>query len=473
METKQKIPTKKLVGFILGVALGLTVALLPPFGSLTREAMVVMGIFLGAVIFWLTNVFSFFITTMLMICLFVATKKVTFADAFSGYLNSTWWFMFGAMAISVALTKTGILKRFAYAIMKLFSPTFKGQVSALTVAGLVITPFIPSVTAKVALVMPMAKGISDTMGYEKKSKGLHGLWSAAFSAITLSSYSFVSSNFFCYFALGLLPEETQAQFGWGQWLIASLPWLIIVTLSMYFLILFLYKPATNESKMSKEHIGEELTKMGKMGRNEKIAAIVMVIAVVLWATENLHGIPGSIVAIMGFLVLLITDVINVQDFKQGVPWDMLFMIGALIGLGNVFKSVGINDYITTLVSPIISAISGNPVILILALAVILYVLRYVYSSQSAILPVFLPILIPICIASGINPWIAAFVILASSATWNVIYQNTFAMQGFAAFGGEDSVKFSELSKLSYAFMVVNLIALVASVPVWRLMGLIA
>ena len=63
-------------------------------------------------------------------------------------------------------------------------------------------------------------------------------------------------------------------------------------------------------------------------------------------------------------------------------------------------------------------------------------------------------------------------ILAASATWNVLYQNTFAMQGFAAFDGDHNVEFSKLSKMSYIFMAVNLAALLISVPIWQMMGLI-
>ena len=119
-----------------------------------------------------------------------------------------------------------------------------------------------------------------------------------------------------------------------------------------------------------------------------------------------------------------------------------------------------------------AACAAAIILLVIFIAVLMFVIRYVYTSQMAILPVFMPILTPICVAAGISPWVPAFTILAASATWNVLYQNTFAMQGFAAFDGDHNVEFSKLSKMSYIFMAVNLAALLISVPIWQMMGLI-
>jgi DASS family divalent anion:Na+ symporter len=469
---KQKMPAKKIVGLILGLVFCLVIALLPPPEGLTGKSMIAFGLFAMAIFFWVFNVFSFFITSMILVISFPLLGVSSFAHAFSGYTASTWWFMLGAMGISTALGKTGLMKRFTYTIMRFFAPTFKGQLFGLTVSSLVITPFIPSVTAKTAMVMPIAKGISDSMGYKAKTRELHGLYLAAFASITLISYSFVSSNFFCYFAMGLLPEADQANFGWLQWLVSSLPWLIIVIVSMMVFNLVLYRPKTETSLMTKEYVQKELTAMGKMTGKEIFTIVLLLVAVAFWATENLHHISGNLVALGALVILLIANIITINDFKAGVPWDMLLMIGALMGLGAVFNSVGINEYITTLVTPVVNSISGNPYLFVALIAGVLYALRFVYADTMTILVIMVPLLTPLANVAGISPWIGAFTVLTSCATWNVIFQNTFMMQGYAAYGGDETVSFGSLSKLSYVFMVVNLIALWISIPLWQIAGLI-
>lgn len=349
----KNIPTKKLIGAILGVVLGVIVAILPPPAELTSGSMIVLGLFVWAIVFWIFDVLGFFVTSMILTVAFPLLRVAPFASAFSGYISTTWWFMLGAMGISTALSKSGLMKRFTYSIMKMFAPTYKGQVLGIMASSLVVTPFIPSVTAKTAMVMPIAKGIADSMGYKPMSKEMHGLFLAAFTSITLIGYSFVSSNFFCYFAVGMLPAADQAKFGWIQWLLASLPWLIVVMAGMLFCVLFLYKPKVETSVMTKEHVAKELESMGPIGGKEKFTIAVLLIAVLLWATENIHGISGNLVALSGMLILLVSNIITVPDFKAGIPWDMLLMIGALMGLGSVFDAVGINQFVSTLVTPMV------------------------------------------------------------------------------------------------------------------------
>ena len=100
-------------------------------------------------------------------------------------------------------------------------------------------------------------------------------------------------------------------------------------------------------------------------------------------------------------------------------------------------------------------------------------MRYVYANIMTILAIFMPLLIPVAQSAGISAWVIAFTMLTAAATWNVIFQNTFAMQGYAAFGGEEKVKFGQLSKLSYVYMVLNVVALLASIPIWQLIGVIS
>ncbi len=461
---------KKLIFGGVGIVLAVALSLMAPPAELTRQSMTCLGIFACAVCFWIGDVFPFFITCMAMFCAFCLTKTVPYGVAVSGISNSILCFMLGAMGISVALTKSGVMKRLAYSIMKLFSPTFRGQTIGLLCSGVIINPLIPSVTAKTAMVMPISKGIADAMGYEPKSKGMHGIWAATFTGITMCSYAFYSSNFYCIYVRGMLDENTQAKFGFLGWLLAAIPWMLILIIGMAIGINLLYKPDKNDSLMSKEYISSELKKLGALSRDEKISILVLGVCVVLWATENSHGLASHVVALTAAAVLMMCGVISVADFIKGVGWTMLLIIAILVGLGNVFEEVGINAYAATLVQPLVTPIAGNPYILLIAITLICYALRFVITSQMTALPIFMSVMLPICAVSNISPWVMGFVILTATSTWNVIYQNTFAMQGFAAY--DEQVVYGKLAKSSICFMLVNIVAIIVSIPIWSMMGYI-
>lgn len=473
---KGNIPPKKIIGFTVGLILALVIAfLIPPPEGLTKTSMLALGIFVWAICQWIAGTFSFFITGMTMTLLFAATKCAPFSKVYSGFSGTTWWFMVGAMGMSAALAKSGLMKRIAYNIMKLFNPSFRGQAAGLMTVGAVVTPLIPSITAKTIMGMPIAKGVATEMLYENKSKEMHGLWLASFIGLTITSYMFVNSNFFCYFAYGLLPEEVQATMVWGKWVVATLLWgAIVLGLSLLAITLF-YKPKAGKEKktITKEFVNNELEKMGPLSKDEKLIAVVFVLAVLMWATENLHGLSGHFVAIGALIFFLMTGKLTVPDLKTGIPWDMLMMSGSLMGLGSVLAEVGLTDYIVKLTSPMVNFISGNVYLFVAVIAIMIYLVRYVYFGMMSVCATFMPLIVPIAAAAGINPWVVAFAMLTAGGTWNTIYQNSCALQGFAAYGGEDVVDYGKLSNFSYLYMIINLIALMASVPIWRFMGLIS
>ena len=105
---------KKLIFGGVGIVLAVALSLVAPPAELTRQSMTCLGIFACAVCFWIGDVFPFFITCMAMFCAFCLTKTVPYGVAVSGISNSILCFMLGAMGISVALTKSGVMKRLAY-----------------------------------------------------------------------------------------------------------------------------------------------------------------------------------------------------------------------------------------------------------------------------------------------------------------------------------------------------------------------
>lgn len=463
---------KKIFG-IAGLLIGLIIAFLPAPAGLTPVSMRCLGIFIGTVIFWIGDVFPFFLTTFAMGCLMVITKTTSFNTVFSGYASSMVWFMVGAMGIAAALTKCGFMKRLAYTIINFFSPTFLGQTIGLNISGLIINPLIPSVTAKTAMVMPIAEAISNGMGYEMKSRGRHGIFGAAFVGITITSHAFYSSNFHCIYVRGLLDPETQAQFGFAQWFIASLPWLIIVMIGMELCTYLLYKPQkTDTSIASKQFIVDELKKMGSMSRDEKISAVILVVSVILWATEKLHGIPSHMVALAAAVLLVYTGVITANELVSSINWPIILLCGILVTLGNVLAEVGVNDYIATLMAPLFGSGGTSPFVLLTVISIIVYLMRFVVTAQMASLPIIFGAISPIAVIAGINPWVLAFTGLTATATWTALFQNTFAIQGFGSFGGNDGVSYGQIAKHSICYMVVNIVGILGSIPFWSMMGLL-
>ena len=463
---------KKAVFLAIGLIIMAASFLIGPVEGLSKEGVHGLGIFFCAICLWIGDVFPFFVTCLAFMCTLILTGTVTFAVGFQGFTSSIFCFILGALGMSVAFENSGLLKRLSLCIMKLFSPTFRGQTLGLLATGIVISPVMPSVTAKTAILMPFSRGIAEAMGYAPRSKGMHGIYSAAYCGVTLGCYAFYTASFFAIVARGMMPAELQAEFGFVKWFTHSLLWLAVTFLLLAVVINVLYRPKGKGENLTREYVSGQLKAMGKMSRKEIISLVFLVVCVILWALDNRTGLPSHVIALAASMLMIMMNVITVKEYLEGVSWNMVLMFGVLTGLGGIFGELGIDDYVAKLVAPVVNLAAGNATLLIASIMILIYVMRFFLTVQMAAIPIFMSIFMPICQHAGISPFIVAFITSTSCALWTVLYQNTLAMQGYAAYGGEANIKYSSIAKLSVCYMAINLVAVLVNIPVWHLMGLI-
>lgn len=464
----------KLIGGIIGIVLGLLIANAPVPQGLTVKAMWGMGIFAWAVVWWMIDMVSDFGTAILMCCAWAGFNVVPISSAFSAFSSGTLWIIVGALGLGLAASKSGLLNRVALMTMMKFPLTFRGQSLSLLIAGMILTPFIPSATAKFAVLAPFAKSICDNMGYANKSKGATGLFSAMFVAVGLGYPIFLSGNFMCYAVLGLLPKDVQMQMTWTSWFINALPWGLTMLVLMYFSIARFYDPdeKTSQSKIDSDFLRKQLDALGAVTKNEKIVAVVIVCALALWMTERSHGINSAIVALVGVVILLACNVIDRNSFRSGIAWDAVIFLGALIGISRVFADLKIDRWLSTVFGPYLSPlVSGNIFVFFIALSVFIYVVRVFLVSQLAAIAMFVIVLTPVSIKAGISPWVTAFVVFVAVNVWYVFYHNASFLVGYYATGG-DMVEHKQTVKLCLAYMAASILGIMISVPVWMMTGLI-
>ncbi len=467
---KNGVSRKRLIGGLTGCAIALLMSfgINPPIG-LTHPGMIGLGIFLCAVVFWIFEVFADYVTAILMCSAWAGTRIVPFNIAFAQFSTDSFWLLVGALGLGVAVTKSGLLKRFSLVIMKLFPASFKGQTAGLVVAGNLIGPLIPSVTAKCAIAAPFALGVSNQMGYEKDSKGAAGLFGAMFIGFGVTGPAFLSSSFMCYTIKGLLPPDVQADLTWMAWAMNALPWALVMAILGYLAIQLLYRPS-EDMKMDRGYIDQQLAALGPMSQHEKIVSAVLVACLLLWMTEKLHGVLAAVVALIAVCILIGLGVFEREDFRSGMAWDAIIFIGCIINISSVFPALKIDKWLGMVAGPYLTPLVSNVWMFILVGSLTIYLVRFFIVSMTATFTIFVVIVTPFAVAAGINPFVTAFIIFTSVNVFHMFYQNSTYLAGYYAAGG--MVSHSRMVKLSLAYMIISIVALAACVPVWHLTGFI-
>lgn len=453
-----------------GIAAGVILAVQQPPDGMTVQGMQALGIVVWAIIWWIFAVVPEYVTAMLMGILFVLFKLVEFDQAFATFAGSTIWLLMSALGLGAAVAKSGLLQRVALLVMNRFPLNFKGQVLGLLGVGLVTAPFIPSTNAKVAMLAPLTRAISDAMGYRRKSQAAAGLFGAMFTGVCNMAPVFISASVLGFVIQGFLPPEVRAQFTFAYWVLCALPWAVVMSVLNYLAIIWLYKPA-QEDNLSSDYINQQVEELGPMGGQERFTAVVILITFGLWATEALHGLSPAVVAMLSLCTMVGRGVLTREDFRSRIPWDSLIFIGATINLSVVFETLEINSWVVSVFSPFIAHFAGSIYLFIVMLALVTYVVRVILVSQMAYISIFLVFLVPLAVNVGINPWVVGFILYATVNTWLFFFQNPIFLTAFYAANG-DLVDHSQTIKLCLAYMVIAVVGLFVCVPLWQMLGLV-
>ena len=211
--------------------------------------------------------------------------------------------------------------------------------------------------------------------------------------------------------------------------------------------------------------------LGPLSAVEKRMLAIILVTVVLWATEPFHHISAMAVGLAALVFMFVLKVIDVPAFKTGVNWTSLLFIGIALGLGSVFAEAGLNDWVMQTCGPAFQALAGNPYLLVLGIGVITVVLRFLIVSEVAYLNLLMAFLVPMAASVGVNPWVLGFSAYALVIAWFAKYQSPIYLAAFYAVDGK-MAKHSELAKYCGVYLATCLAGLVVCVPYWQWMGLL-
>ena len=438
-----------------------------PFAGLDATGMHYLGIFVWWMVMMIAELIPTFLSCVATLAIAVAVGVTNLNTAFSSFGQSTCWLLIGALGMAAGLSNSGLLNRLALLVMKLFPGTYKGQIWAMSIASMVVAPTVPSTTAKSSILMPVCSTICDELGYGPHSEGARGLLSCTNSVTNCCGPMFMTG--------GIVPAMMLALYNgsisWLGYLKLALIWGLVVFFGLVFFHLYFFNPDKGAKKedikiLDKAVIQKRLDQMGKMSKKEIISLSVLVLTILLWITESVHGIPTAIVAIAAWVVLFVFGLFAVPELSSRMMWPVWVMVGGSLGVINLLQSTGVASWIGNLVAPVISYVAGSPFLIvigcsILSSALMMGMVNYLITAALCISLLSSAAIDPICIL---------FAVCISGMIFVLAPQNVplFAAEGMS----NGKIDHRDMVPASIAFIVVNIVGMALSVPWWKILGFI-
>ena len=460
MEKKNVI---KLVAFAIVTALSVTLGLIEPFPGLEKTGMIFLGIFIWWVMMMIVELIPNALSCVLALVLSVAFGCGTTAEAFGSFSGATVWLLIGAFGLATALANSGLLNRLAINVMRLFPGTYAGQVWGLSLASVVCAPAVPSTTAKSTILIPLACMVGEKMGYAPKSKGMTGLFSVTNIITNFGGCMFLTGGVVVGIILALTPDPVS----WLGWLKIFGLWGVIVVVLAALFSLFFYKPAPGEGKkLDKAEVKAMADDLGPMTKKEIAALVILIVAVAAWMTESMHGVPTYAVALLSWIAMSACGLFSPADFMSKIMWPIVIMVGGTLGLIGLLGTTGVGAWISNLVAPAVLIFADKPVVLLLIICVVTTLLMFGLVQG----PVSAAVFVTLLAGAPVSPLIIAFVTSMAAMVYVLPFQlpTVMAAEGIA----EGRVDHKDVMPSAWAYILINMVAVAASVPWWTALGLI-
>jgi di/tricarboxylate transporter len=319
------------------------------------------------------------------------------------------------------------------------------------------------------LVMPLAQDIADTLRYPERSPGSAGLALSTFIGFGMMGALFLTGTPGALIAYGLLPAETRAQTNWVTWFLAALPACAILFLLTMAFVLVRYRPEQS-SERPDATLALQGRVLGAMTRDEWSVLTILGVLLVGFSTQELHGVGPPWLAIAAVAALFLLGTLDEASLRTGVNLGFLLYVGVILSFGGVFAHVGLDAWLVERLSGLSGVIGGSPVVCLLIVAGLAALVGIALRPNPIVLLMAVA-LVPAAAAAGVDPWLVLFTAMLANNLWlypqqSVLYQAAYIATGERAFSHE------QVRPLAIAYAAFVVVALLASIPYWRWLGLI-
>lgn len=416
------------------------------------------------ILMWMFELLPNFIVGLLLPVLYVVLGAANAQTAFSGWLSSTPWTTIGGLMLGTAFVSSGLVKRIAYKILLLTGGSFRSVIISTALTCIIITPAIPSVMAKVALITPIAIGLCDVLGAEKKSKTASALMLAVFYALWSPKMAFLTASADSILAADIIGSTTGVSITWFGWakdmFIPAILWTVL-SVSLVFLI----KP--DKVKVDKAYVREKYEELGSFSQKEKRVAALGVLLLILLATDSVHNVDAAWIMMFAGCLCFVPQigVLEAKDFSK-IPFSIVFFLVGAVSIGTVTKSLGIADVVVGYFAEVLK--NCSPLMLVLGIYLFSFACVFILNPL-ALSGTLMGAVSEVCMSLGYPAVIGGYAMIMGFNQAILPYQIAPLMFIY----GSGYIKMSHLTKVMAVRLLVGIVFMAAiTYPYWKMRGLV-
>lgn len=438
MQSKNTINYYKLLILLL---LGIITWFMEVPEGLTPQAWHLFVIFLITILGTIINTMPLEILTLVSVTMAAITKTIPMKDVLAGFGVDVVWLVVMAFFISRSVIKTGLGSRIAYFFIYKLGGTSLGLSYGLLAAEFILSPFIPSVAARSGgIIFPIVQSLiakytqsnnenieskdnnkqqnQQHKNHQKEKENTESMdirkskFGAFMIQTCLQGSVITSAMFLTAMAANPIVVSIAASQGiiitWSDWaMIAIIPGLCNLIILPIMLYIFL-NPGILRNSSAPIIAKKALIEMGPLKRSEGIVVVVFIMLIALWTMEKKIGLNTTTTVMLGFVILLLTNVLTLDDIlEEKGAWKILIWFSIFVMLAESLSKHGVTPWFSNILKNELLHLGYSNFAIIIILLVFFFYSHYFFASITTHITVMYATFLGIFISFNISPMIAA------------------------------------------------------------------
>jgi len=333
-------------------AAALAIYLTPPPDGVSMEMMHAGALVVFTVGLWAVGSLPEHIVGLLFFTLAMALAVAPAPVVFSGFASATLWLVLGGLIMAEAVHRSGLAQQLAGSLFDHFALSYAQLVAAVVLASVVLSFLIPATVSRVLLLLPIVMALAQRVGFEHDSSGYNGLCLAAIIATYQCGTTVLPANAPNLVLTGSAETLYGLQITYAEYLWVQFPVLgALKSIAIIGFVLWLFPAHARPTPRPPEP--------APLTPEQWRMVVILTVALVLWATDFIHGIKSGWIALAAGIACLLprVGVMPVSAFNQ-VRLGPYFYVAATLGIGLVIQKTGLSDGLGRMVHGIIALERG-------------------------------------------------------------------------------------------------------------------
>ena len=348
-----KISRKQVVGLLIAAA-GFLLAYNLAVPGLGHETGTALAVIIAGVLLWVLEPIPMPLTCFVIIFSLIVTGAAGANVVLSGFSSGSTFLILAGLMMARGISQTTLGERAAYRTILKFKASPQGSLMALLITLQLLAFFVPATAVKATLLLPIIYTVGKKLIETGSNSEVHKMLLLGLAYGThVTALAVLPGAIGNVITADLISSNLGYEMTYTRWLIYFAP-ISLALIPCTWLILIKAFPSGSKGQPEQQvsFLQHKLEEFGPLNKGEKRLIAILLITVILWMTDFIHGWPTFVPAMLAVVLMALPGVgfIKWENLIQ-INWGNVIMVGTNLSIGLVFINTGAAGYMASVMFP--------------------------------------------------------------------------------------------------------------------------